>query len=308
MEEKQVKPKRRTSLRKRLEQARKENRVMTSEEIAQLKEDAKEQFEDHQGTIDAIRTSHTKVLQIEAHVFGKLQRAPVVIEALKNHKTFIDDFLRDLLAEGFPQAEVTRVEGVGKFRALIDFANNLNEQHELDFAVQEAVRCENLRGPVSREEMRGLERAKKPKLFTSRGVYTPLFPEKPAVMALMKALWNAARRVKEKEKEREGERIRKSTASGRKLTLCFRNRDAEGNVAFMFPWQNRGREFFLYLEVEFGKDAVTIVDATGEFAPKIGETYPRNEIPSFLKAAIHRGIESMGRKGKENVIPLRMAQ
>jgi hypothetical protein len=286
-------PSKGSKLREMLNEAKSQNRVLTKEELALLGERAREQLEDHQGSIDAIRKSYLNVLQLRSSLASAISKgAPVAVEMIEKSEAFIE-CVKEQLREIFPAAEVLRVEGAGKYRALIDFTNLVDTVRDRETALKEAVERENIRGPLTHREREEAKAQKIPLVFGERGAYQMLGNGS----ALLKALWSAARRIEQKRARMESEWTERSAASQCNLALCF-NKGAEGTVAFTFRWLHGSREYPGFLEIKFSKEHVAILDASDDFSEEIGKSYPRRGLPGSLVVAIRKGIKRSHQNAK----------
>jgi|GEM_PF-5329596 hypothetical protein len=284
-----------------LARARATKRVLTAREMEEVRKEDPELYNDYQGTIDAVMTTHLKVLRIRSEFFPRSPQGLAVHELVR-HRAFIAACVRALCGLGFSKEESTRVEGIGKFRALIGFVNRLTTDTELRFAVQEAVESENLIGPLSRESTyvaKGLV----PLLFVAGECYTPYDPEKSAIRALMQAFYNARNRIGVQPSIDAMHLLLAARTSSKNLVDCFRG-GANGIIGFFVPWKHRERTVDTYIELAFWEEMLYVVDATGEFVPEIDSVYNRKRIPDALKTAILRKIGSTRRKVPGNVFPL----
>lgn len=283
-----------------LARARAAKRVLTAREMEEVQREDRELYEDYQGAIDAVRTTHLTALRIRSEFFPRSPHGLAVHELI-HCRSFVATFVRSISGFGFSKEEAVRVEGIGKFRALMDFVNRLTTDTELRFAVQEAIESENLIGPLSKESTR-VAKGLVPLLFVGGECYTPYDPGKQAIRGLMQAFYGARQRIGAQPRI-DAMRGRLVAETSKNLVACFRG-GADGTVAFFIPWRHRELTVDTYIELAFWKEMLYVVDATGEFITEIDSAYNRNNIPDALKAAILRKIGSTRKKAPGNVFPL----
>jgi hypothetical protein len=178
-----------------LASARKEGRVLSPVEVTEIQADDPELLDDYRGTIDAVRTTHLAILRAEANVFSQRAAGRTTVRELVCHESFIRTCVHAFTQLGFSHEEARRVEGIGRFRALMDFVNGLTTEREREFAAAAAVRAENFIGPLSAADTADAKACGLPLVFVRGKCFTPYDPEKQTIWALVQAFHSAGRRI-----------------------------------------------------------------------------------------------------------------
>ena len=172
-----------------------------------------------------------------------------------------------------------KLAGACMFRGLLEFAKCITEEAGYEFAVREAVKRENLIGPISAEEEVAckLKNISLIRTLDGSAVYKPFAPEKPIIRFFVQELQRHAAKFRNERKRaelvRRDEMIRNSVSPD-VLLKTFR-----GTLAFRVPLDGHGCG---YVELIGDGSKISVRKAENVFEELRGRGFRRKQLPRPL--------------------------